>query len=163
MAHAILKNDIYSYHKKGKLMLNQVTLIGNVTRDPQIRYLQSGVAVCDIGLALNKRVKIGENWEERASFVDVTCWKQNAEYAGEYIGKGDRILVVGELTQDTWESDGKKNSKIKVTADTVKNLSAKKNGGEVSGNEKSPKKSTKKPAKQTVPPGDGGNGEDIPF
>ena len=102
---------------------NRVVLLGNVTRDPELRYISNGTAVTDIGLAMNERRKTpsGE-WVEETTFVDVTLWGRTAEVAGEYVTKGSPLLIEGRLKLDTWEKDGKKNSKLKVIGDRMQLL-----------------------------------------
>lgn len=102
---------------------NRVVLVGNLTRDVELKYLQSGTAVTDIGLAVNDRRKnqAGE-WVEETSFIDVTLWGRTAEVAGEYLGKGSSVLIEGRLKQDTWESDGQKRSKLKVVGERMQML-----------------------------------------
>jgi len=99
---------------------NRVVLMGNVTRDPELRYISSGKAVTDIGLAVNERRKLpsGE-WGEETTFVDITLWDRNAEVAGEYLTKGSPVLIEGRLKLETWEKEGKKNSKLKVIGDRL--------------------------------------------
>ena len=88
---------------------NRVILMGNLTRDIELRYLQSGMAVTDIGLAVNDRRKNQTgDWVDETTFVDVTLWGRTAEVAGEYLGKGSPVLIEGRLKLDTWESDGQK-------------------------------------------------------
>ena len=94
---------------------NKVILLGNVTRDPELRYISNGTAVTDIGLAVNDRRKTASGeWVEETTFVDVTLWGRTAEIAGEYVTKGSPLLIEGRLKLDTWEKDGKKNSKLRV-------------------------------------------------
>ena len=102
---------------------NRVVLLGNLTRKPEVRYLESGTAVVDVGLAVNDRRKnqAGE-WIEDTLFVDVTLWGRTAEVAGEYLTKGSPILVEGRLKLDTWESDGQKRSKLKVVGERMQML-----------------------------------------
>ena len=110
---------------------NRVVLMGNVTRDIELRYLPSGTAVCEIGLAVNERRKnqqTGE-WGEETIFVDVTLWNRTAEVAGEYLTKGSSVLIEGRLRMDTWEQDGQKRSKIKVVADQMVLLGSRGQGG----------------------------------
>jgi len=108
---------------------NRVILLGNLTRDPELRYTPSGTAVTDIGLAVNDRRK-GANgeWIEEVTFVDVTLWGRTAEIATEYLGKGSPTLIEGRLKFDTWEKDGKKNSKLKVVGERLQLLGAKSGG-----------------------------------
>ncbi len=102
---------------------NKVLLMGNLTRDPETRYLPSGMAVSEFGLAVNDRVKKGDEWVDRATFVDITVFGRQAETAGEYLKKGSPAFVEGRLQLDSWESkEGEKRSKLKVVAENVKFL-----------------------------------------
>ena len=105
--------------------LNKVFLAGRLTRDPELRYIPSGTAVCELGLAVSRkyRTKDGEMREETV-FVDVTCWDKTAEFVGENFHKGRPIVVEGRLKSDEWEdkNTGQKRSKIKITADRVQSL-----------------------------------------
>jgi single-strand DNA-binding protein len=109
---------------------NRVVLLGNVTRDPELRYISNGTAVTDIGLAVNDRRKTptGE-WVEETTFVDVTLWGRTAEIAGEYVTKGSPLLIEGRLKLDTWEKDGKKNSKLRVVGEKMQLLGSRSGGG----------------------------------
>jgi len=100
---------------------NRVILLGNLTRDPELRYIPSGTAVTDIGLAVSDKYKnkSGE-WVEETTFVDVTMWGRTAEVACEYLSKGSPVLVEGRLKLDTWEgNDGQKRSKLRVVCDRM--------------------------------------------
>lgn len=109
---------------------NRVILLGNVTRDPELRYISSGTAVTDIGLAVNDRRKTASGeWVEETTFVDVTLWGRTAEVAGEYVTKGSPLLIEGRLKLDTWEKDGKKNSKLRVVCDRMQLLGGRGEGG----------------------------------
>ena len=101
---------------------NRVILVGNLTRDPELRYIPSGTAVSEIGLAVNDRVKRDGQWIEETTFVDVTLWARTAEIANEYLSKGSNILIEGRLKLDSWESDGQKRSKLRVVADRMQML-----------------------------------------
>jgi len=109
---------------------NRVILVGNLTRDPEVRYTPSGTAVCDIGIAVNERRKssTGE-WVEEGVYVDVTLWGRTAEVAGEYLTKGSPVLIEGRLRLDTWEKEGEKRSKLRVVAERMQML-----GGRGAGN-----------------------------
>jgi single-strand DNA-binding protein len=110
---------------------NRVILMGNLTRDIEVRYLQSGMAVADIGLAVNDRRKnqqTGE-WIEEVTFVDITLWGRTAEVAGEYLGKGSPIFIEGRLKLDQWEKDGQKHSKLKVIGERMQMIGSKGGGG----------------------------------
>lgn len=109
---------------------NKVVLVGNVTRDPELRYIASGTAVTDIGLAVNDRRKTATGeWVEETTFVDVTLWGRTAEVAGEYVTKGSPLLIEGRLKLDTWEKDGKKNSKLRVVCERMQLLGGRGEGG----------------------------------
>src|SRR5690349_24685473 len=109
---------------------NRVILLGNLTRDVEVRYLQSGTAVADIGMAVNDRRK-GQNgeWVDETTFVDVTLWGRTAEVAGEYLSKGSPLLVEGRLKLDQWETDGQKRSKLKVVGERIQLLGSRGGGG----------------------------------
>src|SRR3954469_17305290 len=109
---------------------NRVILVGNLTRDPELRYIPSGTAVTDIGLAVNNKHKnqAGE-WVEETTFVDITLWARLAEIASEYLTKGSSVLIEGRLKLDTWEKDGKKNSKLRVVGERMQMLGGKGGGG----------------------------------
>ena len=101
---------------------NDVTLIGNLARDPELRFTSGGQALVEFGLAVNRRWQnpSTKEWEEEVSFFDVTCWRELAEHVAESLSKGSRVMVAGRLEQQSWESsDGEKRSKVKVTADDV--------------------------------------------
>ena len=105
--------------------VNKVILIGNVTRDPEVKFTSKGSAVTDIGLAINRNYTLdsGEKREE-TTFVDVELWGRLAEIAGEYAKKGRPIYIEGRLRMDTWEdkSTGQKRSKLKVVAEALQLL-----------------------------------------
>jgi single-strand DNA-binding protein len=107
--------------------LNKVFLAGNLTRDPEVRYIPSGTAVSDLRLAVNEsyRESGSSEWKERTLFVDVVVWGRQAETAGEYLSKGSPVLVEGRLQLDEWETpQGEKRSKMRVRADRLQFLSA---------------------------------------
>ncbi|MCH2115301.1 MAG: single-stranded DNA-binding protein [Pirellulales bacterium] len=103
---------------------NRVVLMGNLTRDPELRYIPSGTAVSEIGLAVNDRVKRNEQWVDEATFVDVTLWGRTAEVANEYLSKGSNVLIEGRLKLDMWEKEGQKRSKLRVVADKMQMVGA---------------------------------------
>ena len=99
---------------------NRVVLVGNLTRDPELRSTPSGATVAAIGLAVHERRKDqGGNWIEETSFFDVDVWNRSAEVLRDYTTKGSPILVEGRLKQDVWEQDGQKRSKVKIVADRI--------------------------------------------
>jgi len=99
---------------------NRVILMGRLTRDVELKYTQSGLAVTEIGLAISDRHKnqTGE-WVEETVFVDVTLWSRTAEVASEYLSKGSPIFIEGRLKLHTWEADGQKHSKLRVVGDRM--------------------------------------------
>src|SRR5438093_8203223 len=109
---------------------NRVILLGNLTRDVEVRYLQSGTAVADVGMAVNDRRK-GQNgeWIEETTFVDITLWGRTAEVAGEYLSKGSPALIEGRLKLDQWETDGQERSKLKVIGERMQMLGSRGGGG----------------------------------
>ncbi len=109
---------------------NRVILVGNLTRDVELRYTPSGTPVTEIGLAVNDRRKSqsGE-WVEETTFVDITLWGRTAEVASEYLSKGSPILVEGRLKLDTWETEGQKRSKLRVVGERMQMLGGRGGGG----------------------------------
>jgi len=101
---------------------NAVIEVGNVTRDPELKFTPSGMAVVNFGIAVNRRWqnRTTQDWEEETSFFDVTCWSQQAENVAESVQKGTRVVVFGRLEQRTWETkDGEKRSKVEIIADEI--------------------------------------------
>lgn len=101
---------------------NVVELIGNITRDPELRFTPSGAAVANFGLAVNRRWRNQQTneWEEATSFFDVVCWRELAENVTESLTKGARVIVTGRLDQRSWETqEGERRSKVEVVADEV--------------------------------------------
>ena len=99
-----------------------VTIVGNVTRDPEMRYTPSGVAKATFGVAVSRRWqnRTTQEWEEQTSFFNVVCWRDMAENVCESIGKGARVVVNGRLEQRSWDTqDGEKRSKIEIIADEI--------------------------------------------
>src|SRR5207302_2738987 len=111
---------------------NKVILLGNLTRDPEVRYTPKGSAVCDLGLAVNRAYTL-ENGEKReeVTFVDVVLWARLAEIAGEYLKKGRPIFIEGRLQLDTWDDkqSGQKRSKLRVIGETMQLLGSRPSGG----------------------------------
>ena len=156
---------------------NRVILVGNLTRDPEIRYIPSGTAVTEIGLAVSDRRKGADGqWVEETTFVDVTLWARTAEVACEYLTKGAPVLIEGRLKLDSWESpDGQKRSKLKVIGERMQMLGSRNagagGGGAPAGRAGAPR-SAQQFNQQQAPPDDGGydmpppepsGGDDIPF
>lgn len=104
---------------------NRVILVGNLCRDIELRHILSGTAVAEIGLAVNDRVKKGDQWIDETTFVDCVLWGRTAEVANQYLSKGSPCLIEGRLKLEQWEKDGQKRSKLKVVADKLQMLGAK--------------------------------------
>jgi single-strand DNA-binding protein len=110
---------------------NQVTLMGNLTRDPEVRQIPSGQSVCSFSLALNRSYKDKEgSWQEATDFVDVVAWGPLGERVAQYVTKGRPVLVSGRLQSRQWEQDGQKRSKLEVVANDVTFLGGRDGGGE---------------------------------
>ena len=105
---------------------NKVVLVGNLTRDPEVRYTTGGTAVTEVSLAVNRQWtdRSSNERKEETTFVEVTLWGRTAEIAGEYLSKGRPCLIEGRLQLDQWEdkATGKKRSKLKVVGDTLQLL-----------------------------------------
>jgi single-strand DNA-binding protein len=99
---------------------NTVTLVGNVTRDPELRYTTGGRGVASFGLAVNRRYQSNGEWQEQTSFFDIVAWGTLGENAAGSLNKGTRVVVVGRLEQRSWDTqEGEKRSKIEVVADEI--------------------------------------------
>lgn len=110
---------------------NRVILLGNLTRDPELRYIPSGTAVTEIGLAVNDRRKAANGeWVEETTFVDVTLWGRTAEIATEYLSKGSPVLIEGRLKLDSWQDkEGQKRQKLRVIGERMQMVGSKGQGG----------------------------------
>jgi single-strand DNA-binding protein len=100
-------------------MDNTVTIVGNCTREPELRFTASGQAVTGFGIAVNRRFGKGDQAKEETSFFDVTAWGTLGENVAESIQKGARVIITGRLEQQTWEKDGDKKSKVQIVADAI--------------------------------------------
>ncbi len=102
---------------------NKVLLMGNLTRDPELRFTSGGSALTKFGLAVNRKYKAGDDWKEEVCFVDITVWGKQAENCAEYLSKGRPVFIEGRLQFSTWETDdGQKRSKLEVVANAVQFL-----------------------------------------
>lgn len=104
--------------------INRVILMGHLTRDPDLRRVGSGSAVCTLGLAVNRRYRNGDGaWQEQTTFVDVVAWGRQGEVCAQRLAKGSPILLEGRLQLDHWETEaGQKRSRLKVVAETIRFL-----------------------------------------
>jgi single-strand DNA-binding protein len=105
-------------------MYNKIIMIGNLTRDPELRNTPQGTPVCGFGIAVNKKYKQGEEMKEEVTFINVIVFGKQAESCGQYLNKGSQILVEGSLRESRWETDdGKKRSKHEIIAQSVRFMS----------------------------------------
>lgn len=147
---------------------NRVILVGNLTRDPEVKYTTGGTAVTDIGLAVNRTWfdKQQNQKREETTFVDVTLWGRQAEVAGEYLAKGRPVLIEGRLQLDTWEdkNSGQKRSKLRVVGETMQFLGSRSDGGGGGGRSGGPPADYGSPEPFHEPSGGAGpDGGDVPF
>jgi len=153
---------------------NRVILVGNLTRDPELRYTPTGTPVTEIGLAVNNRRKNANGeWIDETTFVDVTLWSRTAEVASEYLSKGASVLIEGRLKLDTWESEGQKRSKLRVVGEQMQMLGARgqQGGGPGGGPGGEPRSAPARGGRPQQPPppsddfeaGPPSDGTDIPF
>lgn len=134
---------------------NHCCIVGNLTRDPEVKFIPSGTAVASFGVAVNEKYKVGEEWKERVNFFDVEAWGKLAEICGDNLAKGRNVLIAGALRYEAWEKNGEKKSRIKIVADKVQFLGAKPEGKP----KDESKANGKKEAKKESPPLD----DDITF
>jgi single-strand DNA-binding protein len=149
---------------------NKVLLLGNLTRDPEVRYTPKGTAVTDLGIAVNRQYTLdtGEKREE-VTFVDVTFWGRTAEVAGEYLKKGRPVFIEGRLQLDTWDDKqtGQKRSKLKVMGEAMQMLGSRQGGGGGDAPDEEPRGRSTGVARSSSPPKGGPPAEpdddEIPF
>lgn len=139
--------------------VNQVILMGNLTRDPELRQIPSGQSVCSFSLALNRAYKdqSGE-WQEVTDYIDVVAWAGLGERVAQYLTKGRRCLVQGRLQSRSWEQDGQKRSKVEVLANDVTFLDGR---GSDAGSSQADEDQLSKPAPTKKPTKDGVVIEDV--
>ncbi len=107
-------------------MFNKIILIGNLTRDPELRYTPQGTSVCSFGIAVNRRYKQGDEVKEEVTFINVVVFGKQADTCGQYLNKGSAVLIEGRLQERRWETeDGQKRSRHEVVAQNVRFLSKK--------------------------------------
>ena len=102
--------------------INRVILVGRLTRDAELRYTGGGMAVCKFSLAINRRKKSGDSWEDEAHFFDVVLFGKQGEAINQYLVKGKQVGIDGELRQNRWEQEGQSRSKVEITAFNVQLL-----------------------------------------
>lgn len=112
-------------------MFNKVILMGNLTRDPEVRYTPQGTSVCNFGIAVNRKFKQGDEMKEEVTFINIVVFGKQADSCGKYLNKGNPVLIEGRLQEQRWETeDGQKRSKHEVVAQQVRFLSKKHDAGD---------------------------------
>jgi single-strand DNA-binding protein len=149
--------------------MNRVILVGNLTKDPEVRYTPSGTAVGDLRLAINRRYKGTDGeFRDETCFVGVTAWGRQAETCGEYLRKGAPVMIEGRLKYDEWEKDGQKHNRLSVVAERVQFLS----GGPKDADAREPKepreapeppRAEEAPPEGTRPAAAAGDDDNLPF
>ena len=143
---------------------NKVILLGNLTRDPEVRYTPKGSAVCDLGIAVNRNYTTdsGERREE-VTYVDVVLWARLAEIAGEYLKKGRPVFIEGRLQMDTWDDKqtGQKRTKLRVVGESMQLLGGRPAGGGDAAEAGGESRQTSPPPKPTARPE--ADEDEIPF
>ncbi len=109
--------------------INSVVLVGRLVRDAELRYTNAGTAVCKFSLAVNRRKRTGDTWDDEVSFFDIVLWGKQGEAVSRYLEKGKQVSVAGELRQNRWEQDGQTRSKVEVVALNVQLLGGAPGGG----------------------------------
>ena len=113
-------------------MYNKIILIGNLTRDPEMRYTPQGTSVCNFGLAVNRKYKQGEEMKEEVTFINIVVFGKQADTCGQYLNKGSAVLIEGRLQERRWETEeGQKRSKHEVVAQNVRFLSKKQGSSDI--------------------------------
>jgi len=154
--------------------INHVVLVGRLTRDAELKYTAGGQAVCKFSVAVNRRKKNGDQWEDEANYFDVVLWGRQGESLNQYLLKGKSVGVEGELRQDRWQQDGQNRSKVEIVANNIQLLGGSSGasgsfGGNSHGNGgSSPPSGTqgswqRKGGENSPPPSDDNFTDDIPF
>ena len=136
--------------------INHVVLVGRLTRDAELKYTNSGFAIAKLGLAVNRRVKKEDTWQEEANFFDAVMMGKRAEALAQYLQKGKQIAVEGELRQDRWEQEGQRRSRVEIFVTNIQLL-----GGRAGAPVPEPSAGEEAPP-QGVPTADNFD-DDIPF
>jgi len=144
--------------------INHVVLVGRLTRDAELKYTAGGQAVCKFSIAVNRRKKSGDQWEDEANYFDIVVWGRQGESLHPYLVKGKMIGVDGELRQDRWQQDGQNRSKVEIVAGNLQllggNSSERQGGGQPPHD--APPRQTHDEGGSYVPKDDGFT-DDIPF
>lgn len=144
---------------------NKIMIMGNLTRDPEVKYTPRGAAVAELGLAINRSYKVGEETREEVTFVDVVLWSRLAELAGQYLTKGSPVFVEGRLQTESWtdKQSGQKRSKMRVVGESMQFLGSKSNGQEAPRKQQSQQPTQRSQQAYDDVPEQGLEDDDIPF
>jgi single-strand DNA-binding protein len=159
--------------------INHVVLVGRLTRDAELKYTSGGQAVCKFSVAINRRKKNGDQWEDEPNYFDIVLWGRQGEALNQYLLKGKTVGVDGELRQDRWQQDGQNRSKVEIVAANIQLLGGNPGGGSsgvdsgsrARGGGSGPAEDSGGPYQsgnnnggdQPPPAGDDGFADDIPF
>jgi single-strand DNA-binding protein len=144
--------------------INHVVLIGRLTRDAELKYTAGGQAVCKFSIAVNRRKKNGDQWEDEANFFDIVLWGKQGESLQSYLVKGKMVGVDGELRQDRWQQDGQNRSKVEIIANYIQLLGGGGSGGGERQNHSNSSGGNSHEQQNYAPSGkDDGFTDDIPF
>lgn len=141
--------------------INVVVLVGRLTRDCELKSTPQGTSVCRFSIAVNRRKRTGDRWEDEVSYFDVVLWGRSAETLNPYLQKGRQVSIEGELRQNRWEQDGKTNSKVEVVANNVQLLGGGTQGAAAPS--AAPSRSDAKSVPDMTGPEAFDDGDDIPF
>jgi single-strand DNA-binding protein len=130
--------------------INRVVLVGRLTRDAELKYTSGGQAVCKFSVAVNRRKKNGEQWEDEVNYFDVVLWGRQGEALNQYLIKGKAVGIDGELRQDRWQQDGQNRSRIEIVAGNIQLLGGNPGAGASGGGQ------------ETYQPRNGGGGDQAP-
>jgi len=117
--------------------LNHVVLIGRLTRDAEVKITAGGQAVTKFSIAVNRRKKVGDNWEDEANYFDIVLWGKQGESLQSYLVKGKMVGIDGELRQDRWQQEGQNRSKVEIVASYVQLLGGGQSSGDRQNNQNS--------------------------
>lgn len=144
---------------------NRVILLGNLTRDPELRTTPKGTSVCQFGMAVNRVFRNGDETQEETTFVDLEAWGKQAEIISKYVHKGNPLFIEGRLKFDSWESkEGEKRSKLKVIVENMQLMGSRGDSAGGQGGNFTPPAQRSAPASSNPSPASGGDiEEDVPF
>ena len=148
--------------------INHVVLVGRLTRDAELKYTAGGQAVCKFSIAINRRRKSGDQWEDEANYFDIVVWGRQGESLAQYLLKGKQVGIDGELRQDRWQQDGQNRSKVEIFANNLQLLGGGAGGGSYAGGSQGFtnqgfSQNNKTGENSPPPPSDDNFTDDIPF